>query len=482
MHRLRTADPAQETIACPIPECDRVFCTKKCAKNCIVSCADPKCAVPNRCRPCASGKTLELLKRRNEGATQTLGDLIHTFTKCDRSLCKNVVCSECYFFRTCETCDLQVCVECCLSANVRDEQEAVIHCGSCSTNFCQKCDEGFNISSETCSKCTVNALYAQESESNVSFDNTSDDSYDEGEVEEEESVLGSGELDEQTRIQAEARNEVVLVYAYRVKTALTHYAMVANMWHKIQNGMSQSPWSKDLSVDSNLVDELCSCFIGSGSSDDLIPDRFQRIFLRHTSASSGIQEEINALVLDDSSIHDMDEVALAQLKTLCTQQICLDDVSRKLSVLLLPDITSVQEAFHSLEKITSGQYRAELQKIHLDTMQDLYREEVCGYCLQSVPGGDATKRCGGCAAIRYCNQKCQALSWPVHREHCQRMNTARSNYVIALLEKRGGSGADEAYKSTARALEFEMKSSSSQLKEYDNTMAEMDMLLKNSCR
>ena len=56
----------EDTVACPIPECDRSFCTDKCAESCIIGCADPICPCPNRCRPCASGTTLEQLERRNQ--------------------------------------------------------------------------------------------------------------------------------------------------------------------------------------------------------------------------------------------------------------------------------------------------------------------------------------------------------------------------------------------------------------------------------
>ena len=141
----------EDTIACTILECDRVFCTKKCAKNCIVSCADPYCSMPNRCRPCASGKTFELLKRRNDGAT--LADINYPFTECGRPRCTNSVCGVCCFFYTCATCRLQVCLDCSASVCVRDELQAVIRCGSCGTKFCQKCDEGLPAAGALSTPC-----------------------------------------------------------------------------------------------------------------------------------------------------------------------------------------------------------------------------------------------------------------------------------------------------------------------------------------
>ena len=454
----------EDTIACPILECNRVFCTKKCAKNCIVSCADPTCSMPKRCRPCASGKTLQLLQRRNKEP-----DGVHyAFTECERSPCKNLVCGECCFFCICKTCDLQVCVECCDSAGARDEQQAVVHCGSCSTNVCQKCDEGFNLSAGACSKCAFDAHCTQRSESNALFDDTSDDSYDESEDEVEESVSGSDELGEQIQIQAKICNEVVFIYAQQIRKALTKYAATTAIRRKLEEGSE----STSVLNDDQESEAMYSSIVRKVAPDETIPDHVLKIGVYYRQKLRDIRTEMDGY--ESVGFDNLGKDALIHCLTLkYREEILIGVTPRKLSVFLLPDITSMLGAFHSMEKITSGLSRVELQKIHLDTMQDVYRKEACGYCLQPVPAGDATKRCGGCAAIRYCDKKCQALSWPVHREHCQQMNMARSEHNARLVEA-AARGCERArceatlIRSGAigRELGYEMKRADSLIKKH----------------
>lgn len=365
----------------------------------------------------------------------TLGDIYHPFSECERLLCKNLVCYECSFFRVCKICDLQVCLECCDSAGVRDEQQAVVvHCFSCNTNFCQKCDEGLNLSAEICSKCAFDAMCTRESDFNALFDDgTSDGSYDEGADEEEESISSSDELDEQIQIQAEVRNEVVLAYAQQVRKALTEYASTTAIWKNLEE------WSESTSFLNNDQESeaMYSSIVWKVDPDDFIPDHVLNIVLYYYQKLKDIRTEMNEY--ESVGFDNLGKDALNHFLTLkYREEILIRVTPRKLSVFLLPDITSMQGVFHSMEETTSGSSRVELQGIHLDIMQDLYREEVCGYCLQPVPGGDATKRCGGCAAIRYCDKKCQALSWPVHRQHCQRMNKARSEYNARLVVVAAG--------------------------------------------
>lgn len=41
----------------------------------------------------------------------------------------------------------------------------------------------------------------------------------------------------------------------------------------------------------------------------------------------------------------------------------------------------------------------------------------CLYCNNKI---DVTKRCAGCHAVYFCDEKCQRKAWPLHKKHCQR--------------------------------------------------------------
>ena len=78
------------SIACPVPECDRIFCIKRCSSKCIVHCAAPDCPDPNRCRLCASGQTHKLLQRYT---SQEVSDIHEAFTPCDMPDCDATFCA-----------------------------------------------------------------------------------------------------------------------------------------------------------------------------------------------------------------------------------------------------------------------------------------------------------------------------------------------------------------------------------------------------
>lgn len=131
-------------MSCPIPECDRVFCTERCSASCLVQCADPLCLLPNRCRPCASGKTLELLLRRNivvqhgllPAALQTpIAGMHRGFATCD--VCLNKVCSECSYLNACSKCHKQACLEC-----IDSDRFILNSCGGdCNAVYCDQCEK-----------------------------------------------------------------------------------------------------------------------------------------------------------------------------------------------------------------------------------------------------------------------------------------------------------------------------------------------------
>ena len=66
-------------------------------------------------------------------------------------------------------------------------------------------------------------------------------------------------------------------------------------------------------------------------------------------------------------------------------------------------------------------------------MHRLFRIGKCGHCLRLVKwiatedGVITTKQCGGCKAVYYCDEMCQAHNWPLHREKCASLkeHTAR---------------------------------------------------------
>ena len=84
----------------------------------------------------------------------------------------------------------------------------------------------------------------------------------------------------------------------------------------------------------------------------------------------------------------------------------------------IPVITSLIRAHDFVEcNLVSDCFRCEIRGMFLDSMQNLFEKRQCGYCLKSLQTN--AKRCGGCKAIYYCNQACQALSWSVHG-HCDK--------------------------------------------------------------
>lgn len=124
------------SVACPVPECDRIFCAQRCASKCILHCDAPGCPNPNRCRPCASGQTYAMLERRYERRDEQLVKLglIHEgLHPCEADGCSNMVCGQCHYLSACSKCEKLVCLERC-------EDREIVTCYSCHDQFCRDCE------------------------------------------------------------------------------------------------------------------------------------------------------------------------------------------------------------------------------------------------------------------------------------------------------------------------------------------------------
>lgn len=72
-----------------------------------------------------------------------------------------------------------------------------------------------------------------------------------------------------------------------------------------------------------------------------------------------------------------------------------------------------------------------------------YREGKCSCCAgDDIVGGSTAKgtestgkRCGGCSAVWYCNETCQAIDWEVHRGECAVMKKEREDRIAAWHAK-----------------------------------------------
>ena len=434
----------EDTIACLIPECDRIFCTKKCAKSCIVKCADAICPRPNRCHPCASGKTLEQLERRNQrrkGAETELRSMHTPYTKCD--YCDNQVCGQCKYFDVCSQCNKHICFECI------DSEGCIINfcVGACTNFFCKGCDKGFDTFTKRCTNCTV------EDQFSLCGDETLHHHI-------------AGEKLSSDEKWKEIAEEVVLEFAEASKKALVTIALLSH-FVKIETATNTGLALADRSlVEAGRIDKyeegtnkrettsLTARIVRrTGRSNESITERVASVYGLYMTKYAHFLEEVErktrcfgTCLQECRSNEQWKKLGLLnrQLYLFSMQRM---DLSRGVLSALLPDISALLESFHMMEGLVSEDNAiVNLQTIHLDLMQDFYSRELCGYCLRPAPSGDETKRCGGCSAIRYCDAKCQALSWPVHRHHCERMKIARRDYNERVLdEKKFEAGLEKAF-------------------------------------
>lgn len=62
----------------------------------------------------------------------------------------------------------------------------------------------------------------------------------------------------------------------------------------------------------------------------------------------------------------------------------------------------------------------------------LRKNRICAACSRGYghnpPFPKDGKRCGGCLNISYCDRKCQAAHWGVHKGQCKQFAAARAEY------------------------------------------------------
>lgn len=432
----------EDTVPCPVPECDRVFCTDRCSASCLVQCADPLCLLPNRCRPCASGKTAILLVRRNVALQYGLPQIpitpitrIHyQYSTCD--ICPNKECGECNYFEACSKCHKEVCLECI------DSDRCILNfCGgACNKVYCEQCDAGFDVYSKRCTECTVEAQFLADE-------------------------------DERPKLCLDKRkvmvDEVVLQYAEDIKLAMWDVAMLAERVgiltrsgaKFLQIAKDYRPsfteagyFSSEGGATTRETTKLVARIVRpSGEGSETTPQKVAAIVGRYVDkdqkARGDFEEkslQMTKLLSACSDHHNRDSVSECSLD-LYRLSMEMTNLCRGVVLALAPDAAAMLGAFQGMEEqVSSIATVLKLQGIHLDIMHDVYQRELCGHCLRPTPDGDSTKRCGGCSAIRYCNKTCQALSWPVHRYHCERTGVTRREHNERLLRKRSGAESERA--------------------------------------
>jgi len=103
---------------------------------------------------------------------------------------------------------------------------------------------------------------------------------------------------------------------------------------------------------------------------------------------------------------------------------------------LNPKVPVIFDSFVKMRQLLSTRESVcQLEALILDIMSALYNNRQCGSCFGTVKDDGPLKRCGGCKAIFYCDENCQAKNWPTHREHCACMKTARDSYNKRITEK-----------------------------------------------
>ena len=415
----------EDAVPCPVFECDRIFCTERCSASCLVQCADPLCPSPNRCRPCASGKTLAILSRRNKflqpESQMQITNMHRGYATCD--VCPNKVCSECSYFGACSKCHKRVCIDC-----IGSDRCILNYCGgACNAVYCKQCDEGFDVYTKRCTECAVEAQFLAEGDEWPKNDPS-------------EVTMCSDEC-------KKIVDEVVLQYAEDVKQAMSGIALLSTLTQnedarRLRSVFVSSEGGGVVAMTRETMKLVARIVRPSRKVSETIPQRVGRIFNMLTDKDGqlrkeGDEESLQLALSKNDRDFSVDSAVSRHKQRLRQLSIERLDLSLGISLALGPDAAAILGAFHIMEEqVFDITTTLKLQGIHLDVMQDLYQKELCGHCLRPTPNGDSTKRCGGCSAIRYCSRTCQALSWPVHRHHCRCMSMARRGYNERLLKKR----------------------------------------------
>ena len=379
------------SIACPVPECDRIFCTKKCASSCIVRCANEGCLCPERCRPCASGTTISLLIRRNvkrgdyghnwSDLSKKLffdvkrGDYGHNWSDLSKTLffgcaaCKDTVCTRCA--SQCTTCMKLLCL-CCAGS------QCMVACSrsTCQAKYCSSgcLPDSHDTSWSACGKCIAfGAIVVQENR--------------------EVGVVKGKDVD-----------EVVLDYAECVSDC---FRLIIHMSELRPSYPSVVPADKAENILERM--ELIDKVLGP---------------------SQQITNEMACIRINDVAQRYFKEVREQGLESRAAS--CCDEIMAA----LLPDITASLEAFSQLNYFLSCKDKiVSLEKLQLDTMQRLFCRKLCGHCFRRVNNA-SPQRCGGCKAVYYCDESCHSLSWPAHSHLCSKMKSARGVFNSRILDKR----------------------------------------------
>lgn len=368
---------ADTSIACPVPECDRLFCTKKCASTCVIRCASEDCPCPERCRPCSSGKTLGLLARRDVSIVRqggnTLGhsDLSKTFVfGC--AACKDRVCTRCAW--KCTTCKKSLCLSCACS-------EGMVACShlQCNAKYCSSTclPKSFDTSWSACGECIANGSIVIEAGKEVG-------------------VIKGKDVD-----------EIVLDYARHVSNCFWFITLMSELRQR------------------------CSNVAPADEAENLV-----RMKMIETTLDPSLQstDEMAAMRINDVSQRLFKGVTKLGLES--TLASCCDEIMTA----LLPDIVSVANSFSRLRNFLSCEDNiCSLEKLQLDTMQQIFNNKLCGHCFRRVNRA-SPQRCGGCKAVYYCDENCQSLSWPAHSHLCACMKSARGAFNRRILDKQGPEG------------------------------------------
>ena len=366
------------SIACPVPECDRIFCTKKCASSCILRCTREDCPCPERCRPCASGKILFLIARR-DGSGEKLSKLVASMIS---DCCEERVCSHC--IDRCGTCRKSLCSSCART----DGPNGTIACtySRCSAKYCSSaCLPGsLDTRWSACGKCVAGGAFVSEGGEHVGV------------------------------IKGSAVDWVVLEYAKELALSLKFVVALSTMYVSTEIARKAEI--------NEFTSKAIKRVLESISQETTPRRRFEGAELILGTAQRYVEE---------------DRAIQLVVKETGPERTHLHD-----GVMggLLPKITTTMGSFPRLRNLLlSEESIRRLEGILLDVMQKLFESRLCGHCFRQVKNA-SPQRCGGCKAIYYCNESCQALSWPTHFQHCACMKDARKEYNKNVLEKNASKG------------------------------------------
>lgn len=248
----------------------------------------------------------------------------------------------------------------------------------CNAKFCSSAclPESFDISWSACGECIANgAIVIQEGR--------------------EVGVIKGKDVD-----------EIVLEYARHVSNSFWFITLLSDVRQRCSNVAPADEAEKLVRME--MIEKALDPSLQS--TDDMVLTRIHNVTGRHFK-----------------------EVLKQGLKS--TAASCCDEVITA----LLPDVASMANSFSRLRNFLSCEDNiCSLEKLQLDTMQEIFYKKLCGHCFRQV-NNSSPKRCGGCKAVYYCDENCQSLGWPAHSHLCACMKSAREAFNRRILDKRGPS-------------------------------------------